>query len=58
MTRDIKIVLNNDLDIISRLPHNIEEIKSFTNMLLDFDLVDTWRALKSDDNNFYCANHL
>ena len=52
ITGDFNTVLNNDLDIISGLPHDIEEIKLFTNLLFDFDLVDTWRALNSDKKDF------
>ena len=53
MKSDYNTVLDNGLDIISGLPHEISELTRFTNLLLDVDLVDTWRAM-----NLHGANHL
>ena len=49
---DFNTVLDNNLDIISGLPHENSEINVFTNLMLDFDLIDTWRTVNTNKKDF------
>ena len=52
---DFNIVLNNDLDIISGKPHDMETVEKFKNWTLSCELVDTWRQLHSQQKDFTWA---
>ena len=54
---DFNTVLDNDLDIISGLPHGNSEIQLFTNLILNFDLIDTWRASNSNKKDLVQIFH-
>ena len=42
---DFNIVLDNNLDIISGNPHDVETVKQFKNWSMNCDLTDTWRQI-------------
>ena len=56
---DFNTVLNNELDILSGLPHDSSEVNVFKNLLLDHCLVDTWRAFHFDNKDFtWCKSSI
>ena len=43
---DFNIVLDNNIDIVSGNPHDLETVEKFKNWSINCDLIDTWRQLQ------------
>ena len=49
---DFNLVARNELDIISGLPHRINEVNQFNKLINDLGLKDGWRNFHPGENDF------
>ena len=49
---DFNCVVNNDLDIVSGLPHRVSEVKELNSLISDLGLKDGWRSSHPSEKDF------
>ena len=57
VTGDFNNVLDNDIDIVSGLPHDISTVRAFQDLVSSCELFDVWRLFHGDERDFSWTNN-